>query len=844
MKTIKILTIVFVAVFVCGYAIAFTSFGNSILASYAAKKIKQESGLDVSFSEFELRPSSIKLSANANEEIFLNIDGDLSIFTQSFDLTYSISAKSLKTLQRNLRQVIEITGQAKGKIKDFAINGTAKGLGSNLSFLAELNQLNLAMLKLDARDIQIQDLLALGLKPPYISGTFDMFANIAQNGQNKPSGPATITIKQANTNNALILKDFDIALPKGLSINGQIKAQLDGALINASTDLNSQIASINAKHTLYDIEQDLLSTDLQVAIPDLSKLETITKQKLNGALSLSSTISLKNKQLNQLNANLSGLGGNIIANLNGGTLNAKIENVQIQKALALAAQSPLAKGAINAVAQLQNITSGNISGRIFAKSEGGTLLKSELNKLGANVLKDIDFSIDLDTNLKDNVADFSANLKSGLINLSEAKGRYDLRAKALKSNFKLSSSDNSQFKAILAKELNSQIDLNAELIANGDKISSLKLDGKALGGDIAAKFDGKSLNGKASELNLKDIFLLAGKSPLLNAKMALEMNLKGFDLSSIDGNAKLALKQGTIYKKELANLLDKQVQNDINFNANINSKIESGKAKFNGQVSSSIANIDNLTGDYDIKSGAYGATFDIFVSDLSKLAFITQRELRGDIKAKVDISGANDALNLKLNSDIFGGKLDANLKNDIFDANITKFKVQDMLKMADMQQFYEGIADGTIKYNLKNQKGDFNFLLNDGQLKNTNLIKFVSAAVQKDLSQEVFNDGFIKGNINKSLIKFDASLKSSSASLAANKSSYDTNTKALNIPLDIKIQKTDLNVNISGTSDNPKYSLSSEYLKKKAGNAIEKLIDKNVKGSEKDAIKGLLKGLF
>lgn len=844
MKAVKIIAILLILLAVALYALTFTNPGNSLLASYASKIIKDKTGLDVRFDKFKLRPNNLDIKANANNEIEFSIQGELKLLSLGFDLDYNLIANNLKSLGLSLKDKVDINGKALGSIKDFSANGSGKALGSNLSFLTNLKDFKLNTLKLDARGAKIEDALAMMLKPAYISGSVDLLADISENSQQKPSGPASIKVNSALANNALIKQDFDIDLPKNFISTAKIDARLDGALISAKTNINTPVATISAQNTLYDIEQKLLNTDIEIKIDELLKLEPIIKQKLQGKIELSANVGLKDQKLSQLNAKLNGLGGSIIASLNADILNAKIENIDIQKALALAAQPAFAKGKINGIAQLKGVMSENISGRIFAKSDAGVLNATELNKLGTNLLKDINFTADVDASFMDNVADFNANIISGLLNLQNLKGRYDLRAKALKATFELTSADASEFKAALNATLSSPINLNGEIITNDTGLVSLKSSGTALGGDIQTKFDGKNANLKANALHIRDLFLLAGKKPIIDALLDAKADIKGINTDLINGNASLNIKSAKMSAKEIEKILGKKPDDDLEFEANINSKIDAQMAKFDGKISSNLANISSINGDYNIKNSEYKAEFDFAADNLSKLSFISGRKLNGAIKAHVNAQGKGSDLKAQINSKIFDGDLNATLIGDNFDAKMTNFKIQEILKMADLQPFYEGLANGIFKYNLKNQKGDFDFDLNKGQLKNTKLVQFISTVSQKDLSKEVFNDGKFTGNIDKNIIDFKANLTSQTSSAIVEKGVFNTISKAINIPLDLKIQKTDLSVKITGTSDDPKYSLNSEYLKQKAAKAIDKLLDKSLKDDNKNDVKEILKGLF
>ena len=72
----------------------------------------------------------------------------------------------------------------------------------------------------------------------------------------------------------------------------------------------------------------------------------------------------------------------------------------------------------------------------------------------------------------------------------------------------------------------------------------------------------------------------------------------------------------------------------------------------------------------------------------------------------------------------------------------------------------------------------------------------------------------------------------------------------LNAPLVCRLEKTDLNVQISGTTDKLKYDVRSQYLENKVKKEIGRFLDKKLGGkdsdpsSDKQNLKGLLKGLF
>ena len=76
------------ALIIAAYVAAFTDFGNGLVRPYAQNLIKEKSGFDVKFDKFQIRPMSIDIVANINDEIAANVNGGLSIFSQSLNLKY------------------------------------------------------------------------------------------------------------------------------------------------------------------------------------------------------------------------------------------------------------------------------------------------------------------------------------------------------------------------------------------------------------------------------------------------------------------------------------------------------------------------------------------------------------------------------------------------------------------------------------------------------------------------------------------------------------------------------------------------------------------------------------
>ncbi|WP_205421823.1 hypothetical protein [Campylobacter fetus] len=265
-------------------------------------------------------------------------------------------------------------------------------------------------------------------------------------------------------------------------------------------------------------------------------------------------------------------------------------------------------------------------------------------------------------------------------------------------------------------------------------------------------------------------------------------------------------------------------------------------------LSSNLINIDKFEGSFDINKLALDATYLANINDLSKFEFLIGKKLIGSLNANGKVQ-YKDTLYLTLNSDLLKSKLKSEFKDSILTLNLDKFSVQELLMMADYDPFYGGISNLNAKYDLSKAKGDFKIDLLEGKLAKSGLTNAISIALNQDISEEVFKNGYVKGDINKDIITFNAQMSSPKSDVNVTKGSINMLNSKIFIPIDTNIEKTDLQIEVSGTTKEPKYAFKSSYLKtkieKEMNRGLKKLFnsDENKTNDAKDIVKGL-KNLF
>ena len=229
------------------------------------------------------------------------------------------------------------------------------------------------------------------------------------------------------------------------------------------------------------------------------------------------------------------------------------------------------------------------------------------------------------------------------------------------------------------------------------------------------------------------------------------------------------------------------------------------------------------------------------------------RELRGALEIAGDAVKSGENLEINADADLFGGKATAHLKESEITAKISNFTFKGLCETLNFNRVYDGVGNGDLRYELASKKGDFNVRIKEGRLAPSGLTDAVKLFSGRDITNEIYKDGDVTGEIDGSLIKFSARMSAQRSDLNVTAGKFDAASGAVNIPIDLRYEKTDAKITVSGTKDAPKYDVSSEYLKQKLGKEIDRFLERKLGGganttdgekAKKDAIKGLLKGLF
>ena len=809
------------------YCVLFTSFGNLALKPFVEKIASEKIGMEFKLEKFELGFSSFDILAIINGELAVESRGKYSLFSSQFDLNYNTQAKSFNGMQIDL----SLKGEALGSFDNFVANGSGSLAGSNIRFASRIKDYAPLELKLDAKELDLAALSIIALKKAYVLGKLSAVADIAgQEGTAKLNSAKIIITKEAQN-------DFNISLPPNFSLSLNSDIKLLGKQVAATTRVKSALANLSAKNTSYNFENGEITSDFNVDIANLAALEPIIKQKLNGSIKVAGNTKIANGAMEFLDAKINGLGGEILATLKDNELNANIKNLKLAQALSLAGLAPLANSNISGTAKITNISdTKKIKGSANLALNNGVLNHKQMNALlGSDLSSDVSFNAQNKLEIASGTLGFDSVLNSPVIENLGAKGSYTLANGDAKIDLAAKIAD---LGAIFGSGVKSPADIKANVELKAGELSDGDIDIKGFGGQILAKVKAKALNANIKNIKAEQVLAMTSFGPLFNGELNAELSLDGLKLQNLNGRGELSVKNGVFNAAAISKLLQTQFPENVKFSLNFKPTFTNSVAYFSSNFASDIANISKFDGSYNLQKNTLDAAYSANVSDVSKLSFLTGVALYTPLNLSGKIVSTKQAINASANSDIFDSNTDITFKSGVLNANMKNAKIEQILKALGYEQFYIGTTNMAFDYNTASKFGEFNANILNGHLAKSGLTVLISSVLGgRDITTEVYENGVIKGTIKGDIIAFDANMHSKRSDINVKQASINTKSKALKIPVSANYEKTDIGINITGTTETPKYALSSQYLKQKAEQGVEKLIDKAFKGNDEKADK-------
>ncbi|ASM38428.1 MAG: hypothetical protein SPI03_05445 [Campylobacter sputorum] len=640
--------------------------------------------------------------------------------------------------------------------------------------------------------------------------------------------------------------------------------------LNLKGDINKEIfLNLNGPYSIFS-----RSFDVEYKV-DIKNLKSFGLE-LNENMNLYGKVS---GNINNFNANASGkfldsdvkIMANII-DMKPYTLKIDANGLNLAKALPLAKQPLYAFGSVDINADIQNAQGkATINAKDIRLNE--KVFKNDLNislpqntmLSGISELKMQGETINAKTYLNSNLS-LEASAKNTTINL---------KTKHIDSDFDIKLNDLSKLEPFTKQKLIGNLDILGAISIEDKKLSLF--DAKVLGldGDIKANVKDKNLQIKLKDVSLSKVLEMLNQPNLSSGKINADIS-SNISFNDISGAANI--KEALLNKTQLDSITGKNFPNNLTYNFDINFDKKDDAIKAKANLDSKIAKFDikNAT----IKNGEVSSDYTLNIADLNELSFLTNTKLKGNFVANGITNIQNGKFLTSLTSNFLNGNLKIDIKNDNFNktgfdaliltSNFKNFDMKELTDMLNYSNIYNGNGDASLNYDLSKKYGNFSLDINDGKIASNEFVNILKALSEGSFEAAVFDKADVNGTIKNEMINFDAWVGNSGKSGKKSKGSFNVKKGTLNlitseiyIPINGNIEKTDISIDITGTTKEPKYNVSSQYLKSKFSRKIDKGLDKlfgtnsvdtnnttnldqnaSSKDVAKDAIKGILKGLF
>ena len=616
------------------------------------------------------------------------------------------------------------------------------------------------------------------------------------------------------------------------------KLTMNDILFNATIDDNSNI-NIQGNLNIFAKNVDL---NYDINIKELSSLQNITKQKLNGPFSTKGTVK-GNQELAVIKGVSSIASSNTTYDVNlvdfkPSNILFNMKNAKIEQLLNIVNQPIYANGNIDINANIKSADIPTLDGLVTSKISNGILNAKVINKeLKESPKTPISFGGNIVTKLSPNMADTKIDLNSSIANLDVKKANVNLKTSVVNSDYKLFVKDLSKLEAIINQKFNGSYTTSGNVNINKGVI---KVDGIS---DIFAsdtKYDIKVVDSKPEYVNMtinkakiESLLHLVNQPNFANGLMNIDAKLKSADIKNLDGKILTTILESKVNNQVVNKQFEQKLKKPIIFKGDIITDLVGTQAVSNVDLNTSVTNLDMQKAVFDIEKGSFVSDYIINFTDLSKLYDITQTKMRGAIKLSGNIKQSTDSLSVDGTSSLFGGNLNFNLLNDDFKAKINDIEVKSLTHMLYYPEIFTSKSNIDVDYNLATKIGKIGGSLLNGQFIKNEYSNIINTFAKFDLTKEVYEKVVIKSDMKKNIINTVLDMQSEYTKISIPSSTLNTEKNSINALVQASIKKYTFDTTVKGSLFNPKVKVDTKaFLKSKYGKKVKKKVDKYKKKFE------------
>ena len=392
----------------------------------------------------------------------------------------------------------------------------------------------------------------------------------------------TYTLLFTSTGNTFLASQIESRVNEGQKdVNVKVKdlkLTLNEILFHVSVDKNSSIL-IKGNFELFAKTVDLT---YDINIKDLSKLQNITKQKLNGSFSTKGSIK-GNQELTVIQgtgdiASSKTLYDIKLVDFKPSNINFVMKNARIEKLLHLVNQPLYAKGNLNIDAKIKNANIDYLDGVVLITIPNAVVNNTLINKQFNQKLKEtLSVNVNIKTDLVPNKAKSKITLLTSMANIYTKNTVYDIKKQALFSDYILKIPSLSKLFDVTQTKMRGQLSINGTVKQSKNNLE-VKALSKLFDGNMDVLLHNNKLKANIKDIQIRKLIDMLYYPEFFNslANLNLDYNL-ALQKGVLDAN----LTKGRFLTSEYSSLINmfvkfdltKEIYNDVVLKSDINKNI-------------------------------------------------------------------------------------------------------------------------------------------------------------------------------------------------------------------------------------------------------------------------------
>ena len=561
-KITLIITSIVLSILLLSYLLLFTSIGNNILRPSIEAKINENSPIKVQLDEFLLRMNRVKFVLKTDDDNLLLAQGSYSIFSQSFDIDYTLHLAKLSSLntfvQRKLSGKLLTEGKISGDLDLFKIKGKSNLASSSTDYAIVVKEkaLDKAAIKLSNADIK--ELLAMAGETPYASGKIDMHIQLMELKPPHLKGNVLLNVKEARLDAAVLKNEFGLDILR-TSLKSDLTANLDGENIIYDFDLDSELAALSSKGKI-NAGNKSVNADYTVRIKELALLKSMTKAPVRGPFATQGEIKGDEKEL--FIKGSSDLARSkttytfTLNDFNPKHIDLRIKDAELSRLLYFAGEPSYADGSVDIDAKVSSLSP--LQGKTSLTLSKATVHKEVIKNSFDITLPDTTFDLKSDVLIKDDKVTAATILTSNLATLKMKKTDFEIKTAYFSSDYDLFIPSLQRLEPILERKLIGKLSVNGDI--RKEKKLTITAHSDIFNGKVNAKIVDEKIDADFKDLQALEVLKMLSYPKVLNAPVKGRLS---YDTALRKGRLDAQFDKAVLTRSQMTDLIGALTHSDL-----------------------------------------------------------------------------------------------------------------------------------------------------------------------------------------------------------------------------------------------------------------------------------------